>query len=220
MQPDVTRPDAVFLINLVSRYAKDPAYGHGDRAALYSVKASGIRQLCRDGRLRATELHEGRWALADRLGAQSLPEWLASSLQASEFAAEPLDVQVLEAHQVTPFHLGIPNVTPRTSWPDLSASQRSQLHPRGSWLVSFAVPGETHACLHQPYWQVMDWLPMPPVTTARLDIGRYGEPPSDDERRQWPLPRVLQALNVSPHHRRFFPGRLRRTAREPPVPAD
>lgn len=193
MQPDVTGPDAVHLISLVSRYAKDPAYGHGDRAALYAVKASGIRQLTVQGRLRATELHAGRWALGEHLATLHLPDWLAAQVQAAEWTGEPLDVSLLQRRGVTPLDLGITQATPQSTWANLSASQRSQLDPRGSWLVSFAEPGQTHAGLHQPYWQVRGWMALPPVTSARLDIGRYGQPPSEEERRQWPLPRVLQA---------------------------
>jgi len=208
-------PDAVMLLSLVSRYAKHPQLGFGDKAGLYRVKRDGLHQLVLAGRLHVHSLSSGSWPFGDALEhAPPRPEVLAL-VSTARLTQQPIAPAALQALGLRVQQLPFRKLTGRSSWRTLSASQRSQLHPRGAWLVGLSLPGGTHCLFHQPFWEMERWATLPEPSEPRQDIGAYGKAITAAEQREWPVRCVLHQLgvNITPE---LFPGQLKFSAAPPP----
>lgn len=186
----------------LSRHAKNPRLRFSDRSVLYEIKTEAIRLLCQRGELTAHETSSGTWDFGIAF-AQAWPQY-AYLVKEAERNQTALSIRELRRLQLDPRKL--PFEPPATgNWNSLSASQRQQLHPLGSWLVGFTRPGETYPILHQPYL-VTTWLLPPPPSALRQDRGSYGTPPTPQDPPTWNLHALLGALGI---HQGHFPYRLR-----------
>jgi len=204
-------PQTVDLIAAVSRHAKDTSLSSSLRAQLYALKAAGIAALFGQHCLIPMHVSTGPWRLAADLGAllpTLRPEQalnLGAALSEAEQQGTPLSPAALLDNGLPLHRWPVPNLRQDSTLSSLSASQRSRLDPRGSWLVGFSVPdgpgqSDDWCDLHQPYRLVESWTDLyrlPTLKQERLDINGYGHRPDRAFKTEFPLDVILAKLNVT-----------------------
>lgn len=196
------------LLYWLNRYAKHPDLFYVDRQELYSIKTERIKQLYEEGKAKPTSycFRPGSFQSADLEGmvdyahnSETALDTLKKIWQEAATTKLPVDWTLLDEMGIPPSRV-IPSLEGNEGnldWYELSPRNYADIDPQGMSLVVFLV--EEGYRFHLPYRVAEDFVEedLTKLPEGSSNDDDFGQPPTEEEQRQWPIETIVEALGFS-----------------------